>query len=74
MALPFNQPLAAILALDADQLFQYFSDNARFIPDAPNKPYAIRLGNTTFFSNDTYDLRLQFNRAVGAAKRRRKKR
>jgi hypothetical protein len=50
----------ALEKLDAPALFDYFCDNARFMRDAPAKPYFIRLGSRCLFSADTMDLRIRF--------------
>jgi hypothetical protein len=72
MAMP-GLPIEDVIRLKTRDLFEYFCDNARYLPAAPagrGYSYAIRLGSKTLFSDDTYDLRLKFNRAVGVARRR----
>ena len=46
------------------ELEAHFMEAARFMPDAPNTPYFIRVGSRTLFSADTMDLRKQFERKV----------
>lgn len=56
----------AILLTDLQSAFAKY---ARYFEDAPQKRYAIRVGSKTLLSDDTYDLRQQFEREVGRLKR-----
>lgn len=64
------QPLAEILAMDSRQLTAYFEEYARYYEDAPQRPYAIRVGSETLFSDDTMDLKTQLVKLVRKLKRR----
>lgn len=35
----------------------YFEEYARYMPDAPNFKYAIKISGLELYSNDTYDLK-----------------
>jgi hypothetical protein len=69
MALPAKS-LDDILAMDNSRLKEYFMDYAQYMEDSPNKPYVIRVGSKTLFSDDTMDLRNQFEAHVRKLKRR----
>jgi hypothetical protein len=57
-------PLHMILRMDSKQLFKYFCDYARYMPDAPKFKYVIQVGSKTLRSDDTMDLRVQFDAKV----------
>ena len=59
-----------ILVMDKGQLEEYFMEFARFVDDAPAHPYAIRVGSKTLFSDDTMELRREFEAHVRKLKRR----
>lgn len=48
----------------------FFFKNAGYAEDSPSKPYVIRVGAKTFFSDDTMDLRIQLELAVARERRR----
>lgn len=56
---------AELQQLDDEALLQYFLDNARHRPDAPdNAKYNIRLGSRHLHDSETHLLRDQFFEAV----------
>jgi hypothetical protein len=59
-----------VLAMDNERLEEYFMEYAQYMEDSPNKPYVIRVGSKTLFSDDTMDLRKQFEAHVRKLKRR----
>lgn len=63
MALP-SLPLETVRKMDKSERAEYFETYERYFSDAPQKPYAIRVGSRTLFSNDTYDLRQQFDKLL----------
>ena len=69
MALP-AQTFAQVKAMSPSGRTSYFQTYGRYFPDSPNKPYAIRVGSKTFFSNDTMDLRKQFDKGMRYHKER----
>lgn len=71
MALPAPLSPSELTKLDKEGLWMYFCQNARYT-DSPDcrYQYAIRLGSKTIWSNDTYDLREKFVRAVGRERRK----
>lgn len=73
MALP-SKTLDEIASLrTAAERYDYFCQNARYMPDAPRLRYMIRVGTETLKSDDTYELRLEFDKAVKRLRRRRLK-
>ena len=44
-----------------DERTAYFESHAQFFESGPLKPYAIRVGSRTLLSDDTSDLRQQFD-------------
>jgi hypothetical protein len=68
MALP-AKALDDILAMDKERLEEYFMGYAQYMEDSLNKPYVIRVGSKTLFSDDTMDLRQQFEMHVRKLKR-----
>jgi hypothetical protein len=68
MALP-SLPLNEILVMNAAAREQYFMEYARYMPDAPQKPYMIRLGSRSLFSHDTMELREKFESQVRLLRR-----
>jgi hypothetical protein len=56
--------------MDKSLLEEYFMEYAQYMKDSPNKPYVIRVGSKTLFSDDTMDLRQQFEVHVRKLKRR----
>ncbi len=72
MALPASLSPAQLAKLDHKQRFAYFCENARYT-DSPEEryQYAIRFGSKTLWSNDTADLRSQFDYACLKERRRR---
>jgi len=71
MALP-AKPIEEIVTMNAAERTEYFEEYARFFEDAPQKPYAIRIGSRTLFSADTMDLKIQFTALVRKLKRKQK--
>lgn len=69
MAIP-AQPLNEILVMNAKQREEYFMKFAQFMPDAPQKPYVIRFGSTTLFSEDTMELRQAFEAEIKRLRRK----
>jgi hypothetical protein len=69
MALP-AKPTNEIVTMDEERLEAYFMDYAQYMEDSPNKPYVIRVGSKTLSSDDTMDLRKQFEAHVRKLKRR----
>ena len=69
MALP-AKPLDEIFAMDENRLEEYFMEYAGYMEESSNKPYVIRVGSKTLFSDDTIDLRKQFEVHVRNLKRR----
>jgi hypothetical protein len=69
MALP-ALATSDLLRMNKDEQFEYFCSYARFDPTSPQKPYAIRIGGKSLFSDDTMELRRMFNKAVGLLRRR----
>ena len=69
MALP-AKPLDEILAMDKERLEGYFMEYAQYMEDSPHKPYVIRVGSKTLSSDDTMNLRKQFEIHVRKLKRR----
>lgn len=63
MSLPYNSKID-LTKLDNDDLFNYFSEYTVYINDSPIYKYAIRIDNHILFSNDTYDLLIQFKQEV----------
>jgi hypothetical protein len=63
MAIPALS-LDEVRTMTPEQLTGYFEKYARYFEDSPNKPYAIRIGSKTLLSDDTMDLRQQFDRLV----------
>jgi hypothetical protein len=66
MPFPFLS-LREVLAFDDTQREDYFTRFAQHSPDAPRNrgvQYAIRVGSHTLHSDDTYDLKLRFNRLL----------
>jgi hypothetical protein len=59
-----------VVAMDKKGLEEYFFTFARYFEDSPNTPYAIRVGSTTLFDADTYDLRQQFEKHVRKLRRK----
>lgn len=62
--------LEELTALSKKDLETWFMDNARYMPDAPSRPYFIRCSSKVFFSDDTMDLRKQFEEAIQKLKRK----
>jgi hypothetical protein len=52
------------------QVEEFFFANARYVEDSPSKPYIIRIGSMTLFDEDTMGLRLQLERMIATARRR----
>ena len=50
--------------LNDNQLFDYFSENARYDDTSPNMPYSIRFGSQSIFSGDTAELFQKFKAKV----------
>jgi hypothetical protein len=69
MALP-AKPLDDILGMDKSRLEEYFMEYAQYMEESPNKPYVIRVGSRTLLSDDTMDLRRQFEAHIRKLKRR----
>ncbi len=72
MALP-AKPVLDIARMNAEQRFAYFLEYARHIPDAPEGrgySYAIRIGGEMLFSDDTAELREQFDRLTRRLRRK----
>ena len=62
--------LKEVLALDTEGRNLYYADYSRERPDAvPCQRFAIRVGSKTLYSDDTYDLRVRFNRYLGIKRR-----
>lgn len=61
--------LDKVLAMNEEQRMQYFFDFARFIEDVPKLKYAIRVGSKTLQSDDTHDLRVQFDQYLARMSR-----
>ncbi len=75
MALP-AEPLEALLTLDKAGRDTYFENYARYNDHSPpgrGCAYAIRVGSRTLWSDDTYELKIQFIRALAAIKRKEKR-
>ena len=67
MALPASKTKDELSKLSDDALLAYFSDHARYDPQAPKgSQYAIRLGSKPFFSQDTSTLFQKFKAACRA--------
>ena len=64
MSLPCGKPIEFLRCLNDEQLFEYFGNYARYIPDAPQDCYVIRCGSQTLSSNDTSDLWRKFEKEV----------
>lgn len=64
MALPMGKNPEELFELNDDELFDYFSNFARYISDSPRLCYAIMYGSHTLMSDDTADLFEQFKRKV----------
>jgi hypothetical protein len=60
--------LGKVKAMNDKQRFDYFCKFAGRIPDSPKLCFAIRVGSTTLLSNDTGDLRQQFESFLGPRK------
>lgn len=60
--------LQDVKAMDKRGREKYFFAYAGYFPDSPAQPYAIRVGSKTFHSNDTADLRQQFDKYLRYAK------
>lgn len=56
-------------AMSLEQRTDYFERYARYFADAAMK-YSIRVGSMTLRSNDTYDLRRQFDKLIAKTKKR----
>jgi hypothetical protein len=54
----------AVQAMSKEERMRYFDTHAGYYPDSPRLCYAIRIGSTTLMSDDTYDLRLQFDHFI----------
>ena len=64
-------PLDKALAASPDGLHTLFCEYAKFLPDAPNKPYAIRFAfGPALVADDTALLMEMFTRKVTALRRR----
>jgi hypothetical protein len=61
---PHAKSFEEVKALDAGGRTDYFEEYAGYFPDSPVTPYAIRVGSRTLFSNDTHDLREQFDKLL----------
>lgn len=53
--------LERVLAMTEERREWYFNHFAGYFPRSPQKRYAIRVGSVTLHSNDTMQLREQFN-------------
>jgi hypothetical protein len=58
-----------LIGMDKTQLEAAFFAGAGYMPDAPKECYTIRIGPRSLHSDDTMDLRKQFEKAVYVAKR-----
>ena len=56
--------LETVQKMDEKGRTEYFEAFAGFFEDSPNQPYAIRVGSTTLFSEDTWELRKKFNKLL----------
>jgi hypothetical protein len=59
-----SKPLEVVKKMSPERRTAYFEQYAGYIPEAPNKCYAIRVGSTTLRSDDTYKLRQMFDHLV----------
>jgi hypothetical protein len=59
-----------VRAMNRFQRTEYFEEFAGYFWDSPQKPYAIRVGSTTMMSDDTMDLRQQFDHFIRYGKQR----
>ena len=48
--------------MTSEQRTEYFETYAGYFEKSPKSPYAIRIGSRTFHSDDTMDLRRQFDK------------
>lgn len=64
MALPMGKTPDELRVLNDDELFDYFTDFARYIEDAPQLKYGIRFGSRTLVSADTHELWDKFRNKV----------
>lgn len=53
-----------------EERYNYFCEYARYMADAPNLRYMIRVGSETLRSNDTHELRIAFDKAVKRIRRK----
>ena len=67
-------PIEQAVLCTKSELFDLFCEYAGYFEDSPQTPYAISMGSRTLFSEDTADLRRQFNRRVGILKRKQARR
>jgi hypothetical protein len=71
MALPALSA-SEVVAMSASECFEYFAAYSRYVADAPDKRYAIRVGSVTLASNDTLELRVEFENYVRRLRRKRR--
>lgn len=63
-------PVSEVCAISRHSIHDYFCHYACYLPDAPLKCYAVRIGSKTLFAEDTMELRKMFGRMIGDLKRR----
>jgi len=59
-----SKPREVVKKMPPERRTAYFERYAGYLPDAPNKCYAIRVGSTTLQSDDTYKLRQMFDHFI----------
>lgn len=53
--------LQEVQTMNKEECTAYFEEYAGYFEDSPITPYAIRVGSITLFSDDTHNLRQQFD-------------